>query len=76
MVMFGRVEDQPDIEAQVVLAADLIGCGVEDLGTQRRQVRQPPLNQPTDVPEIPISFAEIRPVPSSALGGPGNKAPL
>jgi hypothetical protein len=36
MVMLGKVEDQPDVEAKVGPAADLIGCRVEDLSTQRR----------------------------------------
>jgi len=33
MVMFGEVEDEPEVEAQAGIAADLIGRGVEDFGT-------------------------------------------
>jgi hypothetical protein len=39
MVVLGEVEDQPDVEAQVGFATDLVRGGVEDFGTQRRALR-------------------------------------
>jgi microcompartment protein CcmK/EutM len=38
MMLLGKVEDETNIESEIGVTADLVGGGVEDLGSNRREI--------------------------------------
>src|SRR5450830_512157 len=74
--MLREVKNEADVEGQVAVAADAVRRRVEDLATDRRELRHLSLSLPADIPVVLVPGTRIDPVASTAVRHPRPEALL